>query len=99
MVSSQLWQVTSTAAYRRVSPQASVTAIRPSPARVIRATPGLGAPECSEASEVPAGQWASRGAGWRQILRGTCSAPPTTSRWFSSQPVITTRKISSMEFG
>src|SRR3984885_16113210 len=58
VVSSQFWQVISTAGYRRTSPQASVTASWPSGARAIFATPALGAPECSEASEVPAGQWA-----------------------------------------
>ena len=48
---------------------------------------------------MPAGQWAHTGAGQRQMPRGTCSTPPTIRRWSESQLVITTRKISSIEFG
>ncbi|SKS28923.1 Uncharacterised protein [Mycobacteroides abscessus subsp. abscessus] len=34
-----------------------------------------------------------------QRPRGTCSAPPTISCWSSSQFVITTLRISSIELG
>src|SRR5204863_2141747 len=97
--SGKLWQATRTAAYRGVVHHSSVTATCPSESLRIRATPGRGAPECREASEVPADQWAGRGAGQRQSPRGTCAAPPTIRCWSVSQLVITTRKISSMELG
>ena len=42
--------------YERVVPHSSVTASLPWASRAIRATPGRGAPLCSEAREVPAGQ-------------------------------------------
>ncbi|MCY1377804.1 hypothetical protein D9M69_653950 [compost metagenome] len=77
----------------------SVTAMRPSAARAMRFTPGRAAPLCRDARLVPAGQCAHFSGAWRQMPMGTCCTPPTIRCWLSSQAVITTRKISSIELG
>ena len=77
----------------------SVTAKRPSRSRAIFFTPGRGAPECSEPSVVPAGQWDEP----RRHM-----APDAERHLFDAADhqvlvvvavVITTRRISSIELG
>src|SRR4029079_18745650 len=61
---------------------------RPGAARVQRCQAGGRRPVRKPGRRVPP-----------EATAAPCSAPPTMRRWSSSQLVITTRKISSIEFG